>query len=137
MPLTNITEFTLGISKFVEKSQQRRKNLTRAVALRALSGVVRDTRVDTGRMRGNWQVGEVNPPEGHKPERGQIGGKPDPSITERVDAVELGTRKILKMGGDRTIWLHNGVPYVGVWEREDKMLAGNVEALKTWLRSQR
>lgn len=137
MALTNVTQFTLGIDRFIDGAEERRKDITRAVALEGLGGVVRDTRVDTGRMRGNWQVGEEQRPEGHKPERGQIGGRADPEITERVDAVQLGTGEILKMDGDKVIWLHNGVPYVGVWEREDKMLVGNFERLKTWIRSQR
>jgi hypothetical protein len=128
MAATNAHEFTLGLERSKVRSRDRHRRLTKAVAMRALEGLVLGTRVDTGRARGNWQAGESRPPEGHDPERKDQGG---------AQTISIEGRKVLAMSGSDIIWLHNGVPYIGVLESWDKMLVGNVEALRTWLASQR
>ncbi len=124
---SNLAQFQLGIRRFERKAEERRKGITKAVALRALQGLVSGTRVDTGRARGNWQLGEGAPPEGF-----------DESKTDKTGSstIGIGSREILAMEGDEVIWLHNGVPYIGVLEDKDKMLAGNVQALRAWLKAQ-
>lgn len=131
MAATNIRQFTLGVRRFVKETETERRRLTRAVALRALRGVVLGTRVDTGRARGNWQATEGSPASGELDRADAAGSE------GTVDTLSLEGRKILAMRGDDIIWLHNGVPYIGVLEDKDKMVAGNVQALRTWLRSRR
>lgn len=130
MASTNITQFQAGIQAFVQNTEVVRRQRVRAVGLRALRGVVLKTRVDTGRLRGNWQVGETDPPEGEIDRADRAGSE------GTADTVSAEAPKILEASGDDVIWLHNGLPYAVVWEREDKMVAGTVEALRTWLRSQ-
>ena len=125
MAATNIRQFRAGIKRFRKMAEQRRKDRVKAVALRVFSGAVQGTRVDTGRLKGNWQIGEGRPPEGEL-------DRQDP--TGRATLAE-GQRKIMAVSGDDIIWLHNGLPYAVVWEREDKMLATNIEAVRTWLES--
>lgn len=125
MARTNIRQFQLGISRFVDQAKEARRDRVKAVTLRIFRGVVLATRVDTGRLRGNWQVGEGSPPNGTLE-------REDPSGRETLSE---GNREILSASGDEILWLHNGLPYAVVWENEDKMVAGNVEAIKTWLRS--
>lgn len=130
-PSSNIREFRLVVKRHSDRADHKWRERTRAVALRALQGVVLGTRVDTGRARGNWQVGLATPPEGYDPDLKDKGGQRTISRGARVitGAVKPGKE-------DEMIWLHNGVPYVSYLEDKDKMVAGNVAALSTWLDSQ-
>ena len=127
MAVTNVRQFEMGLRRFQDRAERRRRGITKAVAIRALEGLVLGTRVDTGRARGNWQTGESRPPEGHDDRIADRGG---------TSTISIGGRQILAMEGDDVIWLHNGVPYIGILEDKDKMLVGTVEALRTWIRSQ-
>jgi hypothetical protein len=137
MATTNTHEFTVGIARFAEEAEERHRKRTRAASLYGLRNLVLGTRQDTGRARGNWQVGEADPPEGFDPDVGQVGGRDAgrdvPS--QRRDAVSEGAAVIDAASGEDVIWLHNGVPYITILEEKDKMLAGTVEALRTWIRS--
>jgi hypothetical protein len=131
MAATNVREFRVGLEQFRNRAKEDRRKIVRAAALHALRDVVLNTRVDTGRARGNWQVGESVPPEGHDPELKDADGG---------STIGRGSQVIAEASGDETIWLHNGVPYVGYLEDgpvvQDKMVAGAAEALRMWLQSQ-
>lgn len=127
MALTNVREFTLSLDQFVEETEGRRRDITKAVTLYGLRGVVLGTRVDTGRARGNWQVGESEPPVGFEPDTFDPSGQ----VTLSDGAQAIGAAS-----GDDIIWLHNGVPYAEVLEQWDGMVVGTYEAMVTWLRSQ-
>ena len=128
--------FRLALAKHGrEMPDEAMSDLAKAVAIRALRGVVMSTRVDTGRARGNWQVGESMPPEGYDQSLAAPGGRSDASIDRREDPIARGNREIGRASGLDIIWLHNGVPYIGILEDWDKMVAGDVAALRTWLAS--
>jgi hypothetical protein len=135
MALTNVREFTVGLDAFVEEADERRRQIAKAVGIRALSGVVLGTRVDTGRARGNWQVQEGAPPEGHDPLAFHPTGGGLPGGRSK-DSVAEGTQVVLQASGDDVIWLHNGVPYIHILEDLDKMVEVTVELLKTWIGTQ-
>lgn len=128
---SNIREFRIRVERFADRADGRWRERVRAVALRALQGVVLGTRVDTGRARGNWQVGLGDPPEGFEPDRKDKNGSATIAAGGRVIAGAVKGANL-----NETIWLHNGVPYIKYLEDKDKMVAGNVEALNTWLASQ-
>lgn len=127
MATTNVREFRLGIGEFISEADDRRKELTKVVAMRGLRDVVLGTRVDTGRARGNWQVDEGNPPTGQVERLDQTGG-----VTIAAGANEIGGAS-----GKDIIWLHNGVPYIDILEGWDGMVVGAYEALRTWIGSLR
>ena len=98
------------------------EELTRAVWLDLFSGVINDTRVDLGRMKGNWQttVGA--------PAKGEI-DRLDKSGAETIRDMQS------KIGGvNEVTYLTNNVPYVGVWERRDGMVARNLARIETNIR---
>lgn len=130
MALTNVREFTLSLSRRPEEARERHAQRTKAAALYALGSVVLGTRVDTGRARGNWQVTEGEPAIGYDPARFDQAGR-----LGNMDALSEGQAAVLNTSGRDIIWLHNGVPYIGVLEDMDKMVAGTVEATRTWLAS--
>lgn len=134
MALTNIREFKLGLERAADEAEEHHAQLVKATGMQALSNVVLGTRVDTGRARGNWQVAEGVPPEGHDPNAYDAEGRGVPGGSAR-DAIAEGQQAIAGASGRDIIWLHNGVPYIGILEGLDKMVAGTVEALRTWWRS--
>lgn len=125
MAATNIREFTLGIDQFVDDAEDLRRKRVKAVSLRVVRDVVLGTRVDTGRMRGNWQTTVQQPATGEVDRLDQSGAA---TLSE-------GTSTVVSSSGDEMIWLHNGVPYVFVWEDRDRMVEGAVQAAKTYLAS--
>lgn len=106
----------------VKRSESTLDEFVRAVKIALFSGVIEDTRADTGRMKGNWQT---------------TVGSSIGSVLETRD--KSGTTTINSMGknvggaGDTT-FLTNNVPYVGVWEQRDGMVAKNIARLETIIR---
>lgn len=131
MALTNVTQFNLGIDRFIEDSEEKFRKMVRIVGLEALRRLILATRVDTGRMRANWQVTEGQPAVGAVERFDQAGSM------GTVDTLAVESRNVLAATGKAVIWIHNGVKYVGVYERKDKMLVGTHAAMETWIRSQR
>lgn len=85
----------------------------RAVKIALFNGVIRDTRVDTGRLRGNWQtttgaeaLGELN--------------RLDPNGAAAQAEVAAGVK------ADTVDYLTNNLSYSEVWEERDGMVARNV-----------
>lgn len=123
---SNIAQFEAAIKRHAQRPEARMVELLHAVAMRGLSGLVLGTRVDTGRARGNWQVTLGAPAQGHEQETyDKTGGQ----------TIAHGARQISGATIREMIWIHNGVPYIIFLEDKDKMLAGNVAALRTWIAS--
>lgn len=138
---TSVRSFRIAVTKRVKEStEERPKQIVRATGLYAIRNLIFGTRVDTARARGNWQVTLGDPAEGYDPDVGDISGNPREEgrgvPSRRRDALKEGEAVVMDAGFD-LIWMHNGVPYIGILEQKDKMLAGTVEAIKTWLASQR
>ena len=127
MALTNILQFQAGISLAVERADDRRRRIFRAIGMEALKRLVLNTRVKTGRARGNWQAAEKRPPSG------EIDRKDIAGTEGTTDTFAFEGKTILAASGDVIVWLHNGVPYIGVLENKDKMLAGTISALGPWI----
>ena len=62
-----MTTFAASVSKFVELSKDRSNVVSRKIIFGVLSNVVMGSPVDTGRFRGNWQVGLAVRPSGEGP----------------------------------------------------------------------
>ena len=129
MATTNFREFALGVRHSVGEFDSARRARCRAVGLRGLRGLVLNTRVDTGRARGNWQttVG--------RPATGQIERNDAAGSEGSVDTVAVESVAVLEWDADDPLWFHNGVDYIEILEGKDKMLAGTVNELRQWLRS--
>lgn len=131
MAVTNLEAFTVRIRQSKREAREKHQERTKAAALYALQNLIFGTRVDKGRARGNWQVTEGTPAEGFDPERYDLSG----SLGNR-DAFAEEAANVLGASGSDIIWIHNGVPYIQVLEGLDQMLAGALEATRTWLASQ-
>jgi hypothetical protein len=84
----------------------------RAVKISTFTGIIRDTRVDTGRLRGSWTTSTGRPKD--SPER------LDPTGAQ-AEAEVMGTVK-----GDTVDYITNNLPYAEVWNERDGIIAKNV-----------
>lgn len=134
MALTNVNEFVVGLERFANETEEKRKQIVRAAGMYGLRGVVFGTRVNTGRARGNWQAAEGQPPVGYDPFAFDAAGRGIDGGTVR-DPIAEGAEVMLNASGNEVLWLHNGVPYIEVLEGWDGMVASTYEALRTWARS--
>ena len=94
----------------------------RAVYIELFSSTILDTRVDTGRMKGNWQT---------------TVGAPATDTIDRLDKTGAETIRdmVSKIGGvNEVTYLTNNLPYVGVWEQRDGMVAKNIARIETNIR---
>lgn len=89
---------------------------SRAFTIALFNGVVRDTRVDTGRLRGGWQASVNSAKEGET-------GRLDPNGTAVFSEI-VGTVR-----AESVNWLTNSVVYAAVYEEKDGMIAKNVARL--------
>jgi len=92
--------------------------LVRGVIVDLFNGVILDTRVETGRMRGNWQTNI---------------GEPISSETTRLDKITQHERGggamddvAAKVEPGKVNYLSNNIHYVQKWEDVDGMISKNV-----------
>lgn len=130
MGVENLREFELSIREWTdEQVPEMARKFQNAVVLEAAKGLIFASPVDTGRFRGNWQVGDGNPV-------GTIEVDPDGNETLRL-AVEA----IEQLEPYSLVYVANGVPYAIKLEEghSDQAPDGVVEVtlnhLEAWLDS--
>jgi hypothetical protein len=96
--------FSKDIRSFTSKATAAHDKITRAATLELFSGVIKDTPVDTGRARGNWQT-TVGTPAAGELERDGAG----PALAE----VNANTPP----GAGQVTLLTNNLPYIETLER--------------------
>ena len=105
------------LQRIAKKGQEDMGKFARAVKIELFSGVVLDTRVKTGLLRGNWQISENSPASGE---------------IERLD--KTGAVVISEITGqsseDGVTYLVNNLPYAIVYEEKDAMVGRNVARLQ-------
>lgn len=94
----------------------------RATWLELFTGVIDNTRADTGRMKGNWQTTVGAPAKG---EINRLDKSGDQTIRDMASK---------RGGAGEVTYLTNNVPYVGVWEQRDGMVAKNIARIETNIR---
>ena len=92
--------FASDMEAYAKKAGASLEETTRSVALELFGSVIKDTPVDTGRARGNWQTSIGAPASG---EVDRIG--------EREALSELGSESA-KFAGGQVIFLTNNLPYI-------------------------
>jgi len=53
--------FGQDIARYAARTGEKIRSVNKAIAMELLSGIVKDTPVDTGRLRGNWQTSAGTP----------------------------------------------------------------------------
>jgi len=107
----------MDISAFARKTKSTVGEASRAIKLALFSGVIQDTRVDTGRLRGNWQTSTGAP----------IASEIDRLDPSGADATNQAAANVTSGGLD---FMTNNLPYAGVWEEKDGMIAKNMARIQ-------
>lgn len=108
-----MASFSIDVAAFARKTNSRLDQATRAIKLSLFSGVIKDTRVLTGRLRGNWQTST---------------GSPITTETTREDktgaqAISEAANTVTPFGVD---YITNNLPYASKWNQEDGIIAKNI-----------
>lgn len=107
-----MASFAAQLQAWANKTERRLEDVDRAFKLELFNQVVLTTRVDTGRLRGNWQVST---------------GAPAVTEIERFQkAGGLQAGEVAKIQPFSSTWLSNNLPYAMVWEQRDGMVGGAV-----------
>jgi len=91
--------------------------LAQAVKIEMFSGIVSDTRVDTGRLKSNWQIQENSPASGELDRLDPTGA----AVNSEINA---------KATKDGTTYFVNNLPYAVVYEEKDAMVRRNILRVK-------
>lgn len=105
--------FSADLIKFANKTNSTLDESVKAIKLALFSSVIMDTRVDTGRLRGNWQTTTGQPASG---EIDRI----DPTGANAIDDASK------NVGGSTIDYLTNNLPYAEVYEEKDAMIEKNM-----------
>lgn len=119
---------TIPLNRLAETLGAEIGETVRAVKIELFNGVIRDTRVDTGRLRGNWTTTTGAPAQGEvertdKIPQGSNGGAAQGDVIRTVKA-------------DSVDYLTNNLPYAEVWEERDGMIARNVARIERNIKKQ-
>ena len=111
--------FSADITHFAKKVDHTLDQAARDIKINLFSRIIDYTRVDTGRLKGNWQTSTGDPKDGEIERYEQPGTKSSGS-TEAQHEVETTIR------GDTVDYLTNNLPYAEVYEEKDGMVAVNM-----------
>jgi len=113
--------FKLNVAKFSKATKSSIAEASRAIKISLFNGVIRDTRVDTGRLRGNWQTST---------------GKPITVTIERFDksgnTVTAEVSSVVSAFG--VDYITNNLVYAPVWNERDGIIDKNIARLRRNIR---
>jgi hypothetical protein len=92
--------FASDVAKFAKLTNASMDETGRAIALELFSSIIKDTPVDTGRARGNWQTSIGTPKDGQVTRDGE-----GPALAEAAS-------ETAKFGMGKLVWLSNNLPYI-------------------------
>jgi hypothetical protein len=109
------------IRRITDKGKMDLGNFAKALKVELFSSVVLNTRVDTGRLRGNWQIQDGERPIG---------------VVDRLDRSGALVSREIEGGASRSgiTYFVNNLPYAPVWERNDAMVGRSVSRLRSVVR---
>jgi len=111
------------LRRLADKGGHNLGELARAVKIELFSGTSLDTRVDTGRLRGNWQIQEFSKPQGTLK-------RTDPS------GAQVNAEIVAKASSDGVTYFVNNLPYAKKFEELDAMVARNVARVRQNVKEQ-
>ena len=118
----------IPIDKLAETMGKSLDETARNIKIRLFNGVIRDTRVDTGRLRGNWQTTTGKPAKGEMERHDPVPQYEDGGMSQE-DVISI-------VKGDTIDWLTNNLPYAAVWEMRDGMIDKNVARIERYVKEE-
>ena len=115
-----MADFSMEIGQISKRIKMRTDKVAKGIKIELFGSVIMDTRVDTGRLRGNWQTQE---------------GSPIMTETDRKDKLGTSARgEVARKTGSGVTYLTNNLPYAKRWEDEDAMVGKNVARIEQIVR---
>jgi len=111
-----MTTFFRDLDRAADELGVTLDQVVRGIQIELFSGVIRDTRVDTGRLRGNWQTTVGSAASGETE-------RLDPTGSQAISDVQRNV-----VSGD-VMFLANNLPYAEYWEQQDGMIDRNLQRL--------
>lgn len=108
--------YTSDVSEAAKRMNATLEQAARAIQISLFNGVIRDTRVDTGRLRGNWQTNVASPLLNPIERLDPSGNAAQAEVVSKVTVGDV-------------VYFTNNLPYAKVWEERDGMIARNVARL--------
>lgn len=99
-----MSTFAIDVKKFVSKAEDRMEGLVRAIVIELFTSVIMDTPVDTGRLRGNWQISIREPKTGTVNVTDPSGGNTVKKVEDLVAGADISA-------SDIQFFLSNNLPY--------------------------
>ena len=103
----------LNISQWARKTNMTLDEAARGITIKLFTRVIMDTRVDTGRLRGNWQTSVKSAIISETKRKDKGGSAATSEVIRNVRSGEVN-------------YLTNNVPYAEYWEQQDGMIAKNM-----------
>lgn len=112
-----MSSFAEDIIRFANNTKKTLEKTSRAITINLFNGIIRDTRVATGRLRGNWQTSI---------------GQPKYEEINRLDKTgQLATTEVrnivIPLGVN---YLTNNLPYAEPREEKDGMVKKNIARIE-------
>lgn len=103
--------FSLSLQAFVNQTGRNAETVLREATLAMLGGILETSPVDTGRFRGNWNVGIENP-DRTVTDKNYPGGTPAArGAAAAAEALTRGQAVLAGFVSGEQIWLSNNLPY--------------------------
>ena len=101
---------TMTLQQWAAKTERRLDDVAREFKLEVLTNLVMGTRVDTGRMRGNWRLSQGEP------------------ITREINRLDKDGGEVIRIEGNKVsgisvTYITNNLPYAAVWNERDAIVA--------------
>ena len=102
-----MAQWSLDLTEYAKKKNVEIKEVRKAYAFALYSSIVKNTPVDTGRARGNWNVSV---------------GSADESVDENITKSQVPSKvkknqgELDKANGDESIFISNNLPYITTLE---------------------
>lgn len=120
-----MASFGAQLQAFADKTGKKLEEVDRSFKLELFDRVVRRTPVDTGRLKGNWQVSTGAPAQGELQRFARNG---DQKIQPQVG---LNPQEAAQIRPFSETWLVNNLPYARpIEERYGMLVAGIADALR-------
>lgn len=107
----------IPLSQFAKTIGATLDETVRAVKISLFNGIIDDTRVDTGRLKGSWQTTTGRIAEGSTDRLDKTGSAAKAEVVATVKA-------------DTVDYISSNLPYSEIWEERDGMIARNVARLE-------
>jgi len=112
-----MSDFAAQFERFAKKVDASLDETCSAIKIVLFNSIVDDTRVRTGRLRGNWQIQDDTPPSGELDRKDVTGSTVKGEVASEVTPIS------------KTYFVNN-LPYAEVMEQKDGMVSRNVARIR-------